>query len=67
MAGAQSVENKNPDNVGAQAMEIDLRMKKTIEKGLMTNARRALLVGLMDGQKENQEEGRKELDVLENA
>ena len=60
MSGAESVENKNPDNVGTQAMEIeDPRMEKTIKKGLITSARRALLVGLMDEQK-NPGEVRKE-------
>ena len=39
---------------------------KTIKKGLMTNARRALLVGLTEEQK-NPEEVRKGLDVLEDA
>ena len=69
-SGAESahVENKNPDDGGCQTMEIEnLRKEKTIKKGLMTNARRALLVGLMEEQKKNPEEVRKGLDVLEDA
>ena len=53
-SGAESahVENKNPDDGGCQKMEIEnLRKEKTIKKGLMTNARRALLVGLTKEQK----------------
>ena len=48
-------------------MEIEnLRKEKTIKKGLMTNARRPLLVGLTEEQK-NPEEVRKGLYVLEDA
>ena len=68
-SGAESahVENKNPEDGGCQTMEIDnLRKEKTIKKSLMTNARRALLVGLTEEQKENPEV-RKGLYVIEDA
>ena len=68
-SGAESahVENFNPDDCGCQTIEIEnLRKEKTITKGLMTNAQRALLVGLTEEQK-NPEEVRKGLDVLEDA
>ena len=46
------MENKNPDDGECQTMEIEnLRKEKTIKKGLMTNARRALLVRLTEEQK----------------
>ena len=54
--GAESahVENKTKqhDDNGCQTMEIEnVRKEKTIKKGLMNNARRALLVGVTEEQK----------------
>ena len=43
-----------------------MRQEKTIKKGLMNNARRALLVGLPEEQK-TQKEVRKGLDAFEDA